>query len=154
MAEEIMQKYFQGALSDTLVYICGPFQYMLMIGLVLRGMGIQEGQIRKEHFVIQKLAALLKPADTGPHMVKARFHDAVYAWRVQYPDTILAAAKRQNIDLPYNCESGQCGACAAICVKGTVWMYKNDVLMDHEIDAGRILTCTGYPVGGDVEIRY
>lgn len=154
MIEEIVQKHFPGSFQDSWVYLCGPFQYMLMIKLVLKGMGIKEQQIKKEQFIIYKSEVSQKPADTDWHMVHATLGESVYTWKVQYPDTILQAAKKQRIDLPYNCESGQCGACAAICVKGKVWMYKNDVLMEDEIQAGRILTCTAYPVGADVEIRY
>jgi ferredoxin-NADP reductase len=154
MVEAIVRKHFADSYAQLMVYLCGPFQYMLMITLVLRGMGIKDGQIKKEQFTIHKTEVLEKPADTDPHMVRATFGESVYSWKVQYPDTILQAAKKQHIVLPYNCESGQCGACAAICTKGKVWMYRNDVLMDDQINAGWVLTCTGYPTGGDVEIRY
>jgi hypothetical protein len=33
-------------------------------------------------------------------------------------------------------------------------MYKNEVLMEDEIKTGRFLTCTAYPIEGDVQIRY
>lgn len=154
MVEDIIRKYFQDSLDAVWVYICGPFQYMLMITLVAKGLGIQEEKIRKENFVIHTSTPLLRPPDTEPHTVLAKLNGVEYSWKVRYPETILAAAKKQGIDLPYNCESGQCGACAAKCIKGKVWMYKNDVLMDHELEMGHILTCTGYPVAGDVEISY
>lgn len=154
MVEDIIRKYFQHSLESLWVYVCGPFQYMLMITLVTKGMGIQDEKIRKENFVIHTAAPLLRPPDTEPHTVLARLNGIEYSWKVQYPDTILSAAKKQGIDLPYNCESGQCGACAAICAEGKVWMYKNDVLMDQELEMGHILTCTGYPVAGDIKISY
>lgn len=152
--ENIMLSDFSESLKQVRVYLCGPFQYMLMITLVLRGMGISDQQIRKEQFTIHKAEILQKPPDTDVHMVSAMLEGTAFSWQVQYPQTILQAAKKQGIPLPYNCESGQCGACAAICVKGQVWMYRNDILMEDEINAGRILTCTAYPTGGDVEIRY
>jgi len=154
MVETTVRKYFADSYEQLLVYLCGPFQYMLMITLVLRGMGIKDAQIKKEQFTIHKPDTRQKPADTDPHIVQATIDGSVYSWKVRYPETILQAAKKQHIELPYNCESGQCGACAAICTKGKVWMYRNDVLMDDQINAGWILTCTGYPTGGDVEIRY
>ncbi|TDO28542.1 flavin reductase family protein [Sediminibacterium goheungense] len=154
MVEDIIRQYCQDSLESLWVYLCGPFQYMLMITLVAKGMGIQEERIRKENFVIHASTPLLRPPDTEPHTVLAKLNGVEYSWKVRYPETILAAAKKQGIDLPYNCESGQCGACAAKCIKGKVWMYKNDVLMDHELEMGHILTCTGYPVAGDVEISY
>jgi ring-1,2-phenylacetyl-CoA epoxidase subunit PaaE len=33
-------------------------------------------------------------------------------------------------------------------------MWHNDVLLQEEIAKGRVLTCTGYPVGGDVVLKY
>jgi len=154
LVENIVKAYFPDTLQEVWVYLCGPFQYMLMIRLVLRGMGIKDQQIRKEQFTIHTDEAPQKPPDTDLHIVHATVGESVYSWPVQYPDTILQAAKKQHIELPYNCESGQCGACAAICIRGKVWMYKNEVLMEDEINKGRILTCTGYPIGGDVRIRY
>lgn len=154
MVEAIVRKHFADSYAQLMVYLCGPFQYMLMITLVLRGIGIADGQIKKEQFTIHKPDTKQKPADTNPHIVHATIGESVYSWKVQYPETILQAAKKEHIKLPYSCESGQCGACAAICTKGKVWMYRNDVLMDDQINAGWILTCTGYPTSGDVEIRY
>lgn len=154
MVVDIVRKHFPDSFRETWFYLCGPFEYMLMITMVLRGMGIKDKQIRKEQFVLQKTEVRTKPADTNLYVVSAKLGRHQYSWTVQYPDTILGAAKKKGIELPYNCESGQCGACAAICEKGKVWMYKNDVLMNDEITAGRILTCTAYPIGGDVTIRY
>ncbi len=99
MVEDIIRKYFEDSLEDVWVYICGPFQYMLMITLVTKGMGIREEKIRKENFIIHTTAPLLKPPDTASHTVFARLNDVEYSWKVQYPDTILAAAKKQGIAL-------------------------------------------------------
>jgi len=54
------------------------------------------------------------------------------------------------IELPYSCETGRCGTCAAVCKRGNVWMKYNEVLTDEDIRANKVLTCTGYPVYGDV----
>lgn len=75
------------------------------------------------------------------------------SWISKYPDTILGSAKRNGVQLPFSCESGQCGTCSATCIKGKVWMSKNEVLMEDEITNGRILTCTGYPIDGDIELK-
>ncbi|MES1221666.1 MAG: 2Fe-2S iron-sulfur cluster binding domain-containing protein [Bacteroidota bacterium] len=56
--------------------------------------------------------------------------------------------------MPYSCEAGNCGSCAATCTKGKVWMAYNEVLMDDEIAKGKILTCQGYAVDGDVVIEF
>ena len=64
------------------------------------------------------------------------------------------AAKRKGIVLPYSCEVGKCGNCAATCLQGKVWMMYNEVLLDDDLQKGLVLTCSGFPVGGDVVLRF
>jgi ferredoxin-NADP reductase len=141
-------------LQQTLFYICGPADYMLMAGISLITAGAQEENIKKENFNTRKHKAKPVPPDTAIHNVKLNIHSSTYQFSVQYPDTILSAAKKLNIHLPYSCEAGNCGSCSATCTKGRVWMAYNEVLMDDEISKGKVLTCQGYPVGGDIEIEF
>ncbi|WP_187269991.1 hypothetical protein [Pontibacter qinzhouensis] len=39
------------------------------------------------------------------------------------------------------------------CTSGTVWRYYNEVLTEKELQKGFVLTCTGYPTGGDVVMQ-
>ncbi|HTL10028.1 MAG TPA: 2Fe-2S iron-sulfur cluster-binding protein, partial [Chitinophagaceae bacterium] len=87
------------------------------------------------------------------HRITLQLQNQQYQLKTQYPQTILAAARAAGIALPYSCEAGRCGSCVATCTSGKVWMRYNEVLMDDEIAKGRILTCVGYPVGGDISIR-
>lgn len=150
---ELLQQYAGGQAQSALFYLCGPFEYMRMISIVLLGSGVPGDHIRKEIFNIEKpVLKISRPPDTEPHKVKIRLADQVYECTVQYPETILQTAKKQGIPLPYSCESGQCGTCAATCMSGKVWMWRNDVLMNEEIEKGRVLTCTGYAIGGDIAL--
>lgn len=138
---------------DTLYYLCGPMEYMRTISIVLKTSGIAEHSIRKEIFHIEKPAIKELPPDALPHMVTAVIGGITHRFEVQYPATILQTAKALGIPVPYSCEAGQCGTCSADCLEGNVWMWHNDVLLDEELAAGRVLTCTGYPVGGDVVLK-
>ena len=40
---------------------------------------------------------------------------------VEDNETILDAAIRQNVGLPYGCRNGRCGACAADCACAVAW---------------------------------
>jgi ring-1,2-phenylacetyl-CoA epoxidase subunit PaaE len=73
-----------------------------------------------------------------------------FSFLQSYPDSILAAAKKNKVSLPYSCETGKCGSCAAKCVKGKVWHSSNEVLTGKELERGLVLTCTGFPVDGDI----
>jgi ring-1,2-phenylacetyl-CoA epoxidase subunit PaaE len=139
---------------EALFYLCGPADYMQFITIYLRSYGIKDSNIRKEQFDILMPEIKPEPEDKAAHLVTILFQKEVYQLTVQYPATILQAAKEKKINVPFSCESGQCGTCAATCISGTVFMWRNDVLMDEEIAKGRVLTCTGYPVNGDCEISY
>lgn len=140
--------------EKTLCFLCGPHSYMQMIAITLLTEGVPASNIRKEIFDTVKPVVRAIPSDQDPHVVSVRYRQQEVQFTVQYPDTILATAKRSGIFLPYSCEAGKCGTCAATCLKGDVWMSSNEVLSDREINKGRVLTCTGYPVGGDVVLAF
>jgi ferredoxin-NADP reductase len=140
--------------SRTLFYLCGPHEYMQMISITLLREGAPSGNIRKEIFNTIKPRVRELPPDTDAHQVKVRYQRETFLLNVKHPETILSTAKNEGILLPYSCEAGKCGTCAATCVKGAVWMSYNEVLLDKELKEGRILTCTGHPIGGDVELFY
>lgn len=140
--------------AGALYYLCGPLEYMQTITIVLRTGGVPEANIRKEIFHSEKPVIRELPSDQLPHNVRVTLGDTGYSFTAQYPATILQAAKALGIPLPYSCEAGQCGTCSATCVEGKVWMWHNDVLLDDDIAKGRVLTCTGFAVGGDIDLVF
>lgn len=148
----LLRKY--NADQNDLFFMCGPFDYMLMIQITLLSYGVPIKNIFKEQF--STLPRIVKPVppDTNKHNATIHIAGKTFEVEVQYPSTILAAAKSLNITLPYSCEAGRCGSCAATCIKGKVWMAYNEVLIDDEVLKGRVLTCQAYPIGGNVEIVF
>jgi ring-1,2-phenylacetyl-CoA epoxidase subunit PaaE len=140
--------------SKTLFYVCGPESYMRMCIFTLQREKVSPAQIKREHFfVYQKATPKAEPPDQEQHFVTVHFSGKTYHYPVQYPQTILSAAKEQGISLPYSCEAGRCGNCLARCKEGSIWMSYNEILTENEIEKGLALTCVGYPVGGDVVIN-
>jgi ferredoxin-NADP reductase len=152
--EKILEKYITNPLKKHLFYLCGPFEYMRTITIVLKNNGIPASHIRKEIFTVEKPKTKPEPDDKSLHSITATLNNIKYRFDMKYPETILESAKKLQIPLPYSCEAGQCGTCAATCVSGKVWMWRNDVLLDEEIAKGRVLTCTGYAMGGDVRLEF
>lgn len=140
--------------KELLFYVCGPFDYMLMSTISLRNNGFTNAQIIKEDFNPLPPVKLPKPPDTAMHQVTIHLAGETHILGVQYPQTIVAAAKQAGVALPYSCEAGRCGSCVATCISGKIWMAYNEVLLDEEVEKGRVLTCQGFPVGGDAEIVY
>lgn len=139
--------------GKILFYTCGPEAYMRMCFYILQEQGIDAGQLKKELFnttVVSKRDAV--PPDAQRHIAYIRFANRSYEVVVSYPDSILRAAKKQGISLPYSCEAGRCGNCVAKCIKGQVWHSYNEVLTEKELQQGLVLTCVGHPVGGDIEL--
>jgi len=149
----LLKEYGHAPQAQMLFFICGPHDYMRMVIYALEEQGIDGSQIKKENFnTNNRQVVKAEPPDKDQHMVAIRLNGNEYTFPVQYPETILQAAKKQGINIPYSCEAGRCGSCAARCIQGKVWLSYNEVLMDLDLRHGAILTCTGYPIGGDVVI--
>lgn len=154
LLSQLLEELIGSEKDKTIFYTCGPFDYMLMVNISLRSNGIAADRIIKENFSTLPAPMQQKPPDTEAHRVTILQGDERFVLTVQYPDSITKAAKKQGIRLRYSCEAGRCGTCVATCLEGNIWMAYNEVLMDDEIKKGSVLTCTGYPVGGDAVIRF
>jgi len=154
LLSSMLSDYLNTTKEKTLAYICGPVDYFDTVNITLLTDGIPKDNIRKELFVPFTPDQNELPPDTLPHKVKIRLKNGIAELTVQHPVSILHQAMKEGIALPYSCESGQCGSCAARCISGHVWIAYNEVLTDRELSQGLVLTCQGFPYGGDVELEY
>ncbi|MBV8649271.1 CDP-6-deoxy-delta-3,4-glucoseen reductase [Paludibacterium sp.] len=77
-----------------------------------------------------------------------------HAFGVEAGETILEAALRQGIGLPYGCRNGACGACRGKVVSGEVEAngYSEQALSEQDRVQGYTLFCCAHPKG-DVTIE-
>ena len=94
LLEKILQQYVTGPVREQLFYLCGPFEYMRMITIVLRNHGVPLAHIRKEIFVIEKTEPKNLPPDRDIHGVTASIGNKMYSFETQFPETILQTAKK------------------------------------------------------------
>lgn len=153
LLQHLLNEYLISEEGRSLFYICGPFEYMQTVTITLLNR-VPPECIFKENFDTLPRRVIPKPPDTASHLITVRIGGSTYRFTSQYPRSILATAKANNIDLPYSCEAGRCGSCVATCTKGSVWMAYNEVLTDREVEQGRVLVCQGYAVGGDAELEF
>ena len=139
--------------DKSLYYICGPESYMRFCTFVLQSHRIPATNIRKEIFHTNRPITRIEPPDKAAHTATVITGGKAHAFTVQYPTTILQAARRQGLYLPFSCEVGRCGNCMAKCVKGRVWMSYNEVLTERDLEKGLVLTCTGFPASGVVLLQ-
>ncbi|MRG49106.1 2Fe-2S iron-sulfur cluster binding domain-containing protein [Chitinophaga sp. SYP-B3965] len=138
-------------------FICGPSEYMRMVQFTLVFLGFNPAHIHKENFVINteaKIARIQIPQDTSIKQVLLQVKGKEQVLEVPGNESILHAALRQDVHLPYSCKGGVCGSCIAKCTGGKVWMSVNEVLTDKELAQGLILTCTGYAQSDKVILEW
>ncbi len=70
-------------------------------------------------------------------------------FEVRQDETILAAAIRQGVGLPYGCKDGACGSCKCLRVSGEVRLREHlgGALSPDEEARGLVLACSAVPLG-------
>lgn len=68
--------------------------------------------------------------------------------------SVLDAAERAGLDLPFSCRSGICATCRARITEGAAVMTHNIALEPWEIDAGFVLCCQARPTTATLEVSY
>ncbi len=92
----------------------------------------------------------------APAERQVRLEPSGRTFTVNPGETILEAAIRQGVGLPYGCRNGACGACKGRLVSGSLAYgdHQDHAITQAEIDAGRALTCCTRPQSDVVlEIR-
>jgi len=151
LLEKIVKEELLYDEKDALFYTCGPIDYMVTCRITLLKMGFDISQIKRETFVLpedeldEDDTTEKKVKDTSTYSVVLKLKGNEYQIAVPYDRTILQAALEKGIGLPYSCRSGICSTCTATCTSGNVRMDYNEVLLDDELAAGRVLVCTGHP---------
>jgi ring-1,2-phenylacetyl-CoA epoxidase subunit PaaE len=154
LLEEFLNELSVADYAQTLFYICGPESYMRLCTYTLQENDVPKANIKREDFVINAIRKRdAFPPDKNTHTVVLKLNNEKIEFPVYYPDSILQAAKKANIALPYSCEAGRCASCVSKCIEGKVWHSYNEVLTAKDIQQGLILTCVGHPVDGDVKLE-
>ena len=81
-------------------------------------------------------------------MHKVTVQPSARAFEVQEGESVLAAALRQDLMLPYGCRNGACGSCKAKIVEGRVdyGVYQKKALTEEEKAQGKALLCQARPL--------
>ena len=68
--------------------------------------------------------------------------------------SLLDAAAREGMDVPFSCKSGVCSTCRCKLLEGQVRMDKNFALDKDEVAAGFILSCQAHPTTERVVVSF
>jgi ring-1,2-phenylacetyl-CoA epoxidase subunit PaaE len=144
-------------------FICGPEEMIGSVQHTLLGLGISRQMIHVELFhsagekKIDQQLSLSKHTPHEPRSAKVtvRLDGVTTTFALEFDgDTILNAAMKLGIDVPYACKGGMCCTCRAKLESGEVDMDLNYALEHDEVEAGFILTCQSHPRTEQVSVNY
>lgn len=127
-------------IARSRVHLCGPMKMMDAVGAALNTLGVPPGQILTENFG----GAPQTPATRG-EAFEATFLRSGRTVRGRIGDTILDLAQSGNVDIPFSCGAGTCGACRLRVRSGRTQTPQSDVLSEEERSAGFVLACQARP---------
>jgi ring-1,2-phenylacetyl-CoA epoxidase subunit PaaE len=147
------------AASVDHVFICGPTGMSEDIETTCRAIGIAEDRIHVERFVSEfggkpRAKKLIKASAPPKAMASLTIDGKRREVPVAEDESILDAALRAGMDLPFACKGGMCSTCRAKLVEGEAQMEVNYSLEPWELKAGFILTCQARPVSDKVVVDY
>jgi len=142
-------------------YICGPQQMMEQSSSALGSLGVDKARIHIELFaadgakvVRRSPQTVREPDDSG--IAVSLLHDGVQHEINVNPDTdtVLTAAQRAGLDLPFSCAGGMCSTCRCKVISGKTSMDMNYSLAEWELEAGYTLACQTRPVEDPVALDF
>ena len=141
-------------------FVCGPHAMNDDVEAALLAAGLAPAHVHVERFGLPPTAA-----DATLHAPQAGdattatitiVRDGVSRDVAFQPsdESILAAASRAGLDVPYSCRSGVCATCRAKLLQGRVRMDRNFALEKSEVEAGFVLSCQAHPLTERVVVSF
>lgn len=127
-------------------FLCGPTPMMDAAHRTLARRGVAANRISEERFTSPEARSEAPGSETTERVLILR-GDREHGIHVEPGQTILEAALAANVDVPFSCAMGGCGACRVRLEDGHVEMEEPNCLSRAEREQGYVLTCIGRPLG-------
>jgi ring-1,2-phenylacetyl-CoA epoxidase subunit PaaE len=141
------------------IYLCGPEDMTGGARATLEAMGAEHSRIHVELFTTGPAtsraprAVVDQPAGSGLPLTIV--HDGQSREiSIEAGETVLEAAERAGLDVPYSCRGGMCCTCRAKITEGVATMDANFSLEPWEVEAGYVLTCQCRPAGDRLGVDF
>jgi ring-1,2-phenylacetyl-CoA epoxidase subunit PaaE len=142
-------------------FVCGPGDMVDAVRGALQRLN-PNAPVRFERFAAATSparAAASNAAELPPGEVLAQISVVMDGRRRSFPmaptdASVLAAAERAGLDLPFSCRAGICATCRTKLKSGQAVMAHNIALEPWEVAAGFILCCQARPLTASLELTY
>jgi 3-ketosteroid 9alpha-monooxygenase subunit B len=139
------------------VYVCGPDPLMEIVDTALCGPEYAASvELIFERFSSPNNSAAtteVVPSGTSA-LVKVSIDGEEFDYTCSPGETILDAALRAGIPLPFSCKAGHCGACKARMVEGSVLQPTALALSKRDLSRNAVLACCAAPSSPFVSLEY
>lgn len=141
------------------IYLCGPENMIEQCTTGLTELGVEQDKICFELFTTadtqRRTSKTVEKPDnnTSGTPVTIIFDGSERVVQVN-DETILAAALKAGLDLPFSCAGGMCCTCRCKVVDGNTAMDLNFSLADWEVEAGFTLACQTRPESNNVILDF
>ena len=160
---ELFNGRLDGAKAEALLAALCPVEVIDEVSGKLKGLGLPEAKIHFELFTTDvQRAPELRPVQHGKiegggdaAEITVILDGVRTSFSLPYGgESLLDAALKEGLDLPFSCKGGVCSTCRAKVADGKVDMTVNYALEDAEIAAGFVLTCQSHPLTETVVLDY
>jgi ferredoxin-NADP reductase len=133
-------------LDSPTFFLCGPKGFMDNARQILSTLGVNQDRILQESFGESKPTTESRSLETRPVETVVFIHSQKVC-QVSAGSTLLDAAERNEVQIPYGCRQGLCGTCATRVLSGTVQMDVDAGLTAEQKNAGFVLPCVSRAEG-------
>ncbi|MDF2154589.1 1,2-phenylacetyl-CoA epoxidase subunit PaaE [Vibrio sp. CAU 1672] len=136
-------------------YVCGPEEILESCYTALVEGGLSEESYHVERFNTATKSRE-KPANQSDNTLVTLKRDGrvMKIDMTSQDDSVLDAALRQGVDLPYACKGGVCATCICKVKSGHVEMGTNYSLEADQVEKGYVLSCQAVPTTSEIEIDF
>lgn len=146
-------------MANAECFICGPGPFMDVVESTLLGAGFARQSVLVERFTVDQsdvaeTAQAIQSNEAVAEVVTIVMDGKSRQLTYKVGDTLLEAARRDGIRLPFSCRLGNCATCIAKVTEGSVRMKQNNVLTEEEVAEGYVLVCQSIPTAKRVTVEY
>ena len=135
-------------------FLCGPEEMINLVSDALKENNISSSDIKFELFSTRSNDNETNTGANGYTKISILVDGEETTFEMSQQQTLLEAALKQGLDVPYSCQGGICSSCICKITEGAAEMKKNQILNESEVAEGLTLACQAYPTTTTIKIDF